>query len=70
MKDAAQRGRIEGPVQLTGRSVPEHDPCMTAEHSTTARWIRLGVDFEEGGNRSEHSTTARWIRLGVDLVEG
>ena len=50
MKDAAQRGRIEGAVQLAGRSVPEHDPCMTSEHSTTARWIRLGVDFEEGGN--------------------
>ena len=51
MKDAAQRGRIEGAVQLAGRSVPEHDPCMTTEESTTARWIILRVDFEERGNR-------------------
>ena len=31
------------------RSAPEHDPRMTSEHSTTARWNRLGVDFAEGG---------------------
>ena len=49
---SAQRGRIEGAVLPARRSAPEHDPCMTSEHSTTARWIRLGVDFEEGGNRS------------------
>ena len=32
-----------------GRSAPEHDLCMTSEHSTTAWWNRPGVDFEEGG---------------------
>ena len=31
---------------------PEHDPYMTSEHSTTARWIKLEVNFEEGRNRS------------------
>ena len=51
-KGAAQRGRTEGAVLPVRRSAPEHDPYMTSEHSTTARWIRLGVNFEEGGNRS------------------
>ena len=34
---------------LARRSAPEHDPRMTFEHSTTARWNKLGVDFVEGG---------------------
>ena len=38
---------------------------MTSEHSTTARWIRLGVDFEEGGNRSARGKPSKsgWDRL-------
>jgi len=31
---------------------------MTLEHSTRARWIRLGVDFEERGNWSAPTTPA------------
>ena len=49
MREAAQRGRIEGAVQPAKRSAPEHFPCITLEYSTTAGWITLGVDFEEGG---------------------
>ena len=30
----AQRGRTEGAVQPTGRSIPENDPCTTSELST------------------------------------
>ena len=52
-KGAAQRGRTEGAVLPVRRSAPEHNPYMfSKQHSTTARWIRLGVNFEEGGNRS------------------
>ena len=51
-KDAAQRGRIAGAVQPARCLAPEHDPRMTSEHNTTARWFRPGVDFEEGGNQS------------------
>ena len=28
---------------------PRYDPCMTYEHSITARSNQLGVDFAEGG---------------------
>ena len=43
---AAQRGRTEGAVLPVRRSAPEHNPYMTSkQHSTTARWIRLGVNF-------------------------
>ena len=51
-KGAAHQGRTEGAVLPVRCSAPEHDRYMTSEHSTTARWIRLGVNFEEGGNRS------------------
>ena len=66
--EAAQRGRIEGAVQPAGRLVPEHDPCMTSEHNTTAIWIRLGVDFEEGGNRSARRKPSKsgWDRLKLN----
>ena len=64
-KGAAQRGRTEGAVLPARRSTPEYDPCMTSEHSTTARWIKLGVDFEEGGNRSARRKPSKssWDRL-------
>ena len=64
-KELIQRGRIEGAVQPAGRSVPEHDSCLTSEHSTTARWIRLRGDFEGGGNRSERRKPSKsgWDRL-------
>ena len=64
-KGAAQRSWTEGAVQPARRSAPEHDPYMTSEHSTTARWIRLGVDFEEGGNRSARGKPSKsgWDRL-------
>ena len=64
-KGAAQRSRTEGAVQLARRSAPEHDPYMTLEHSTTARWIRLRVDFEVGGNRSTRGKLSKsgWDRL-------
>ena len=41
---------------------------MTSEHSTTARWIRLGVDFEEGGNRSARGKPSKpgWDRLKLN----
>ena len=39
-------------MQPARRSASEHDPCMTSEHSTTARWIRLGVHFEKGGENA------------------
>ena len=46
-KGSAQRGRTEGAVLPVRRSAPEHNPYMTLkQHSTTARWIRLGVNFE------------------------
>ena len=45
-KGTAQRGRTEGAVLPGRRSAPEHDPCMTSEHSTTAWWNRPGVYFE------------------------
>ena len=47
---------------LVRRSATEHDPYMTSEHSTTARWIRLGVNFEEVGNRSTRRKTLE-VRL-------
>ena len=64
-KGAAQRSRTEGAVLPVRRSAPEHDPYMTSEHSTTARWIRLGVNFEEGGNRSARRKPSKsgWDRL-------
>ena len=52
-KGAAQQSPTEGAVLSGRRLVPEHDPYMTSEHSTTARWIRLGVDFEEGGKHGK-----------------
>jgi len=46
-KGAAQRGRTEGAVLPVRCSAPEHNPYMNLkQHSTTARWIRLGVNFE------------------------
>ena len=45
-KSAAQRGRTEGAVLPVRRSAAEHDPYVTSEYSTTARWIRLGVNVE------------------------
>ena len=68
-KGAAQRSRTKGAMQPARRSAPEHDPCMTSEHSTTARWIRLGVDFEEGGNRSARGKPSKsgWDRLKLSL---
>ena len=41
---------------------------MTSEHSTTARWIRLGVDFKEGGNQSARRTPSKsgWDRLKLN----
>ena len=45
---AAQRGRNEGAVLPVRRSAPEHNPYMTSkQHSTTARWIRLGVNISK-----------------------
>jgi len=37
----------EGAVLPVRRSAKEYDPCMTSEHSTTARWTKQGVDFAE-----------------------
>ena len=67
-KGAAQRGRTEGAVLPARRSGPEHDPYMTSEHSTAARWIRLGVNFEEGGNRSARRKPSKsgWDRLKLN----
>ena len=67
-KGAAQRGRTEGAVLPVRRSAPEHDPYMTSEHSTTARWIRRGVNFEEGGNRSARRKPSKsgWDRLKLN----
>ena len=41
---------------------------MTSEHSTTARWIRLRVNFEEGGNRSTRRKPSKsgWDRLKLN----
>ena len=39
---------------------------MNSEHSTTARWIRLGVNFEEGGNRS---TRRKSLKSGSDRLK-
>ena len=49
LRVAVQGGRTEGAVLPARCSAPEHDPSMTLEHSTTARWNKLGVDFTEGG---------------------
>ena len=67
-KGAAQRGRTEGAVLPVRRSAPKHDPYMTSEHSTTARWIRLGVNFEEGGNWSARRKPPKsgWDRLKLN----
>mgnify|MGYP007094272032 CR=1 FL=1 len=51
-KGRSSTSRIAGAVQPAGRSVPEHDPCKTSEHRTTARWIRQGVGFW-GGRKPE-----------------
>ena len=66
MKDAARRGQIEGAVQPARCS--EHNQCMTSDHSTTARWIRLGVDLEEGGNRTARFYASRCTPWEVRLV--
>ena len=71
-KGAAQRGRTEGAVLPVRRSAPEHNPYMTymtsKQHSTTARWIRLGVNFEERGNRSARRKPSKsgWDRLKLN----
>ena len=68
-KGAAQRSRTEGAVLPVRRSAPEHNPYMTSkQHSTTARWIRLGVNFEEGGNRSARRkpSNSGWDRLKLN----
>ena len=66
-KGTAQRSQIEGAVMPARRSAPKQDPYMTSEHSTTARWIRLGVDFKEGGNQSARGKPSKsgwdWLRL-------
>ena len=54
-KGAAQRGRTEGAMLPARRSAPEHDPCMTSEHSTTDRWIRWESILR--GNRSTRRST-------------
>ena len=45
-----------------------YGPCETLEHSTTARWIRQGVDFEEGGNQSARRKPSKsgWDRLKLN----
>ena len=61
-----QRGRTEGAVLPVRRSAPEHNLYMTSkQHSITVRWIRLGVNFEEGRNRSARRKPSRsgWVRL-------
>ena len=68
-KGAAQRGRTEGAVLPVRRSAPEHNPYMTSmQYSTRARWIRLGVNFEEGGNRSARRKPSKsgWDRLKLN----
>ena len=40
------------------RSTPEHDPYMTSKHSTTARWIKLGVDFDKRRNANSPGNKA------------
>ena len=67
-KGAGQLSWTEGAVLLARCEAPEHDPYMTSEHSTTARWIRLGVDFEEGGNRSAWRKPLKsgWDRLKLN----
>ena len=45
-----KQGRTESILRRPWQ--PLYGPCVTLEHSTTARWIRLGVDFEKRGNRS------------------
>ena len=62
-KGAAQRGRNEGAVLPARRSAPEHNPYMISkQHSTTTRWIRLRVNFKEGGNQSARRKTLE-VRL-------
>ena len=61
-KGAAQRGRTEGTVQPARRSAPEHDQCLSSVHSTTARWNRLGVDFEKGG-KAEFPEKSPWSKI-------
>ena len=41
---------------------------MTSQHSTTARWIRLGADFAEGGNRTARGKPSKsgWDRLKLN----
>ena len=48
--------------------ISRNGQCVTLEHSTTARWIRLGVDFEEGGNRSARRKPSKsgWDRLKLN----
>ena len=64
-KGAAQRGRTEGAVLPARRPAPEHDPCMTSEHSTTAWWNRPGVDFEERG-KPEYPEKNPRSRIEID----
>ena len=62
-KGAAQRGRTEWAVLPARRSAPEHNPCMTSEYRTAAKWIRLGINFEEGGNRSTRRKPGLRLKL-------
>ena len=66
-KGAAQRGRAEGAVLPARRSAPEHDPCMTSEHSTTAWWNRPGVNFEEG-EKLEYPEKNPWSQIEIDWI--
>ena len=65
---ATQWGWTQGAVLPARRSAPEHDPYMTSEHSTAARWIILGVNFEEGGNQSARRNPSKsgWDRLKLN----
>ena len=49
VKLAGHFQNLVGQCPMTDCYFQHCDPCMTSEHSTTARWNRLGVDFAEGG---------------------
>ena len=65
-KGAAHRGRTEGAVLPVRRSAPELNPYMM--HSATNRWIRLGVNFAQGGNRSARRKPSKsgWDQLKLN----
>ena len=50
-------------MQPARGSVTKRNTCMTPEHSTKARWIRLEVDFKDAGIRSKP------LRLGWDQLK-